>query len=75
MSITTGVVRHGQLVLEGDEEPLPEGSRFTILLEDDEPTGHHLSKDQVKMLLESQASIRRGEYVTMEQMVKELDEE
>jgi hypothetical protein len=29
----------------------------------------------VKLLIEAQDSIRRGEYVTMEQMLKELDEE
>ena len=74
MSIAIGVVRHGQLVLEGDAEPLPEGKRFTVIIED-EQKGFHLSPEQVKLLREAQADIRRGNFVTEEEMLKELDED
>ena len=74
MSVAIGVIPRGQLVLEGDEEPLPEGKRVTVLIEDDEETGLHLSDEQVKALLEAQASIRRGEFVTMERRQEELDD-
>lgn len=75
MSVAIGVIRHGQLVLEGDEKRLPEGKRVTVLIEDDDEAGFHLSEEQLKALLEAQASIRRGEFVNMEQMLKELDDE
>ncbi len=75
MSIAIGVVRDGQLVLEGDQEPLPEGRRFTVLIEDDDREGFALSDEQVKLLLEAQAEIRLGNFVTEEQMLKELDED
>jgi hypothetical protein len=75
MSVAFGVIRHGQLVLEGDEEPLPEGKRVTVLIEDDDEVVPRLSEEQVKLLIEAQDSIRRGEYVTMEQALKDLDEE
>lgn len=74
MSIAIGVVRKGQLVLEGDQEPLPEGQRFTVLIED-EQAGFHLTDEQLKLLREAQAEIRRGNFVTEEEMLKELDED
>jgi hypothetical protein len=74
MSIAIGVVRHGQLVLEGDAEPLPEGMRVTVLIDDDE-TGFHLSAAQLNLLREAQAEIRRGNFVTEDQILKELDED
>jgi hypothetical protein len=73
MSIATGVVRHGQLVLEGDDEPLPEGRRFTVLIDDDDDGVGELSAEQVKMLLDAQARIRNGDFVTLEQMLKDID--
>lgn len=73
MSVATGIIRDGQLVLQGEEEPLPEGRRFTILIEDDEQ-GAQLDEDSVRLLLESQAKIRRGDFITAEEMLKELDD-
>ena len=73
MSVATGIIRDGQLVLQGEEEPLPEGRRFTVLIEDDEE-GFELDEESVKLLLESQKKIRRGDFVTGEEMLKELDD-
>ncbi len=73
MSIATGVVKHGQLVLEGDDEPLPEGRRFTVLIDDDDDGEGELTAEQVKMLLDAQARIRAGDFVTLEQMLKDID--
>ncbi len=61
-------------MLEGDGEPLPEGRRFTVLIED-EQAGFHLTAEQLKLLREAQAEIRRGNFVTEEEMLKELDED
>jgi hypothetical protein len=74
MSIAIGVVRHGQLVLEGDAEPLPEGRRVTVLI-DDERSGFQLTPEQLTALREAQADIRRGNFVTEEEMLKELDDD
>jgi hypothetical protein len=74
MSLATGIIRDGQLVLEGEQEPLPEGRRFTMLIEGDEPV-FELTPDQVKLLLESQAKIRRGEFFTTKQILEDLDDE
>ena len=44
-----------------------------VRIEDDEP-GVVLDEQSVKLLLESQAKIRAGEFVTAEEMIKELDD-
>lgn len=74
MSIATGKIRGGQLVLEGEQEPLPEGRRFTVIIEDEEK-GFHLDEASIRELREAQADIRRGNFVTEEEMLKELDED
>lgn len=56
-----------------DEEPLPEGRRFTVVIEDDDED-FRLDETSLKLLLESQASIRRGKFISAEQMLKELDD-
>ena len=74
MSIATGVIRGGQLQVEGDHEPLPEGRRFTVVIED-EGKGFHLDEASVRSLREAQAEIRGGNFVTEEQMLKDLEED
>ena len=74
MSVATGVIRGGQLVLEGEQEPLPEGRRFTLVIED-EGRGFHLDTTSLLALREAQAEIRRGNFISEEQVLAELDEE
>lgn len=64
-----GKVVGGQVVLEG--EPLPEGSTVTVYAEDDEG-GFHLDEESLRELLEAQAEIRRGNFVTAEDVLREL---
>ena len=73
MSVATGIIRDGRLVLQDDEEPLPEGRRFTVVIEDDDED-FQLDESSLKLLLESQASIRRGNFISAEQMLKALDD-
>jgi hypothetical protein len=73
MSVATGVIRGGKLVLEGDEEPLPEGRRFTVVIDDDE-SGARVDAEQLRLLLEAQAEIRAGKSVSAEEMLAELDQ-
>ena len=62
------------MVVEGDGEPLPEGRRVTLLIEGDD-VAFHLDEAGIAALREAQAEIRRGNFVTEEQMLKELDED
>ena len=71
MSIATGIIRDGQLQVEGEHDPLPEGRRFTVVIED-EGKGFHLDEASLKSLREAQAEIRRGNFVTEEQILKDL---
>jgi hypothetical protein len=70
MSVATGIIRDGQLVVEG-EGPLPEGRRFTLVI-DDEEKGFHLDEQSQQELLEAMAEIERGDFVTKEQVLAEL---
>lgn len=74
MSVAIGRIRSGQVVVEGDGEPLPEGRRVTLVIEDEE-VGFHLDEASIRALREAQAEIRRGNYATEEQVLKELDED
>ena len=74
MSVATGFIRGGQLVLEGEQEPLPEGRRFTVVIED-EGKGFRLDESSIVALREAQAEIRRGNFITEEQVLKELDDD
>ncbi len=69
MRIVRGKVVGGQVVLEG--EPLPEGSRVMVYAEDEEG-GFHLD-DSIRELLEAQSEIRRGNFVTAEDVLRELE--
>jgi hypothetical protein len=71
MSIATGVIRDGQLVIEGEGAPLPEGRRFTLVI-DDEEKGFNLDEESQRELLEAMAEIERGDFVTKEQVLAEL---
>jgi hypothetical protein len=67
--IVRGKVIKGQVVLEG--EPLPEGSTVTVFAEDDE-AGFRLDEDSIRELLEAQAETRRGNFVSAEDVLREL---
>lgn len=71
MRVARGKVVGGQVVLEG--EPLPEGSQVTVYA-DDEEGGFHLDEDSLQELLEAQAEIRRGSFVTAEGVLSELED-
>jgi hypothetical protein len=57
-------------MLEGD--PLPEGSQVIVYAED-EKGGFHLDEASIRELLEAQAEIRRGNFVTAEDVLRELE--
>lgn len=61
-------------MLEGEQEPLPEGRRFTVVIED-EGKGFRLDESSIVALREAQAEIRRGNFITEEQVLKELDDD
>ena len=69
MRIVRGKVVKGQVVVEG--EPLPEGSRVTVYADDD-AAGFHLDEESIRELLEAQAEIRRGNFVSAEDVLSEL---
>jgi len=70
MRVVRGKVVGGQVVLEG--EPLPEGSRLVVYAEDEEG-GFHLDEDSIRELLEAQAEIRRGNFVTAEDVLRGME--
>jgi hypothetical protein len=71
MSVAIGRIRGGQVVVEGEGAPLPEGRRVTLVIDDEE--GFHLDEASQRELLEAMAEIERGEFVTEEQLEAELD--
>jgi hypothetical protein len=72
MSVAIGRVRGGQVVVEGEGQPLPEGRRVTLVI-DDEDEGFHLDAESQRELLEAMAELDRGESVSEEQLDAELD--
>jgi hypothetical protein len=70
MSVAIGVVRDGQLVVEGDGEPPPEGRRFAVFFEDDDV--EELDEETEDWLLEGVAQADRGEGRPMRELVDEL---
>ena len=70
MRIVRGKVVGGQVVLEGD--PLPEGSQVIVYAED-EKGGFRLDEASIRELLEAQAEIRHGNFVTAEDVLRELE--
>ncbi len=73
MSVATGKIRGGQVVLDGDGEPLPEGRRVTLVIEE-EAEGFHLDPQSQQELLEAMREIARGEFVSKEQLLAELNQ-
>ena len=74
MRVATGKIRGGQVVVDGDGEPLPEGRRVTLVIEE-EMEGFHLDEQSQKDLLEAMREIDRGEFVTKEQLLGELKQQ
>lgn len=72
MSVATGRIRGGQVVLEGEGEPLPEGKRVVVVIEGEEE-GVQLDEESLRELREAQAEIRLGHFITEQQMLDELD--
>ncbi len=71
MRVATGKVRGGQVVLDGEGEPLPEGRRVTVVVEDG-AEGFYLDEQSQQELLEAMREIERGEFVTKDQLLEEL---
>jgi hypothetical protein len=72
MSVATGRIQGGQIVVDGEGDPLPEGKRVTVIIEDDDE-GFHLDEESVKALRAAQDEIRKGNYVGEDAVLKELD--
>ena len=72
MSVATGRILGGQFVLDGEPEPLPEGKRFTVVIDDDEEDVP-LTAEQVRLLRAAQAGIRKGKFFTEEEILKDLE--
>jgi hypothetical protein len=73
MSVATGIIRGGKLVLEGEDQVLPEGRRFTVVIDEDD-AGTRVDSERLRLLLEAQAEIRSGRSVSAEEMLAELDQ-
>jgi hypothetical protein len=73
MSIAIGRIRGGQVVVEGEGGPLPEGKRVMLVIEDDDASGFRLDEASRKELLEAIAELNLGHFVTEEQLDAELD--
>jgi hypothetical protein len=74
MSLATGRIRGGQLVLDGEPDPLPEGKRFTLVIDDEEDDAP-LDAESIRLLREAQADIRKGKFFTEEEILKDLESE
>lgn len=69
MKVATGTVVDGKVVVEG--ETLPEGETVTVLLRENAET-FELTPGEENELLESIASIERGEFISGEQLLERL---
>lgn len=69
MKVATGTVVDGKVVVEG--ETLAEGATVTLLLRDDGEAFELTSEDEAE-LLESIASIERGEFISGEKLLERL---
>ncbi len=70
MKVITGTVVDGRIVIEG--EPLIDGSKVTVIAQEDEKT-FELSSEQQAELLEAIAEIERGEGIDGYQFLEELE--
>ena len=71
MRVATGKIRGGQVVVDDEGEPLREGSRVTLVIEE-KPQGFHLDEQSQQELLEAMREIDRGDFVTEEELFAEL---
>ena len=69
MQVATGTVVNGKIVLEG--VPLPEGARVTVVTRGADES-FVLTEGQENELLAAMAEIERGEYVSLEELMKSL---
>jgi len=69
MKVATGTVVDGKVVVEG--ETLAEGETVTVLLREGSET-FELTPEEEDEILESIASIERGEFVSGEQLLERL---
>ncbi len=69
MRVLRGKVIGGQVVVEG--EPLREGAQVTVY-EEDPDGGFQLDEESLRELLEAQAEIRRGNFVSADDVLSEL---
>ena len=69
MKVATGIVKHGQIVVEG--QPFAEGEKVTVLSEGDGES-FRVSPEEKRLLLESIAQCQRGETIPIETVLEEL---
>jgi hypothetical protein len=74
VSVATGRVQGGQLVFDEQPKPLPEGKRFTLVIDDEEDDAP-LTAEQVRLLREAESGIRAGKFFTEEEILKDLEGE
>jgi hypothetical protein len=71
VKVATGIVKHGQIVVEGDA--FSEGEKVTVLSHADSES-FQVSPEEKRLLLESIAQADRGEFVDADELLAELDE-
>jgi hypothetical protein len=71
VKVATGIVKHGQIVVEG--QPFSEGEKVTVLSHADSDS-FQVSPEEKRLLLESIAQADRGEFVDADELLAELDE-
>jgi len=71
MRVTSGKVVGGQIVYEGE---FPEGSDVTLIADDHE-AGFEVSSELKAFLLEAMAECDRGEKISAEELLRELQDE
>ncbi len=71
MRVATGKIRGGQVVLDGEGEPLPEGHRVTVVVEGADE-GFRLDAQSRAELLDAMKDLDAGNFVTKDQLLAEL---
>lgn len=71
MRVASGKVVHGQIVYEGE---LPEGADVTLIADDHE-AGFEVDEELKAVLLEAMAECDRGEKISAEELLRELQSE
>jgi len=72
MKVITGTVVEGKIIVEG--EPLTDGSKVTVLAQEDEAT-FELSPEQEAEILESISEIEQGKGIEGHRFLAELEKE